>query len=224
MSRNDVRKQIKSKEAYVNGELVTDPAFKADTELDEIVFSGETLHYKEHVYIMLNKPEGVLSAVSDKDCETIIDLLPDSYKKRNMFPCGRLDKDTTGIIILTDDGKLCHDMMSPKKDIYKTYIATLDKEADEEYCKKRFLSGITISDKGESYRCKKAYFEKLSDSDVRIDICEGRFHQVKKMCLELGYIVKSLKRVKIGNLKLDESLCEGEFRELSDDEISMIFS
>ena len=169
---------------------------------------------------MMNKPKGVLSASNDKNAKTVIDILPQQFRRKNLFPAGRLDKDTTGLLIITDDGDFAHRMLSPNKKVYKHYIATLDKELDDTV-KERFENGIVLSD---GTVCQKAFFEKLSDSRALVKICEGKFHQVKKMFLSCSYTVVELERVQIGALKLDSHLAQSEVRELTKSETLLVFN
>lgn len=224
ISRSEIRKHIKKKDVYVGGALCTDPSFKTDALNDEIVFLGERIIYREHIYLMLNKPKDCVSAVSDQKDKTVIDLLPDEYKRKGISPCGRLDRDTTGLLILTDDGELIHRLISPSRHVFKTYIAELDRDIDEKMMADAFEKGAQIIDDGEKYICKKAYFRKMSDRTCEIKISEGRFHQIKKMCGSLGYGVVNLKRTAVGELKLDESLPLGGVRELSGSETELLIS
>jgi 16S rRNA pseudouridine516 synthase len=168
----------------------------------------------------MNKPSGVVSATEDNLDETVIDLIPDEYKRPGIFPAGRLDKDTVGLLIITDDGDFAHRLMSPKKKIYKKYYAELDKNPDENTVK-AFENGIVFRD---NTKCLPAKLELLGGCRAYVEICEGRFHQVKKMFAACEMTVKYLKRVKIGGLELDSNLNEGECRELSKDEQTVIFS
>lgn len=204
-SRKEVQKLIKSGEVYVNGEICRKPDTKVDVDSDEITVSGQAVNYQKYIYIMMNKPGGVLSASTDKYDKTVIDLLPEEYKRKGLFPAGRLDKDTEGLLIITDDGDFAHRMLSPKKHVEKKYIAKLDKEITEETIK-RFEDGIIFADGTE---CMPAKLELEDESDKKtgiVTICEGKFHQVKKMFICCGIKVVHLKRISIGNLYLDSNL------------------
>ena len=144
-SRREVQKRIKSGEVTVNGEIIRRPETKADAENDEIAVLGKVLNYSEHIYIMMNKPAGVVSATSDNHDKTVIDILPDEYRRRGLFPAGRLDKDTEGLLIITDDGDFAHKMLSPKNHVDKQYIAQLDGEITEDTIQK-FEQGIVFAD------------------------------------------------------------------------------
>ena len=172
---------------------------------------------------MMNKPKGVLSASNDKNAETVIDLLPDDLKRKNLFPAGRLDKDTTGLLIITDDGEFAHNMLSPKKHVPKLYRAVLDGELSDKN-KTILESGITLSD-GTQYKPAKVFVKNENNRrEVEIEICEGKFHQVKKMFEFVGLTVVDLTRLRVGGLNLDENLALGNAKLLSRIELSLIFS
>ena len=216
-SRNDVKKLVKSGRITVDGETVK----KADIHIDEnahVAFDNETLVYREFVYIMLNKPKGFISAVFDKHYPVVTDLIGEEYAKRSLAPVGRLDLDTEGLLLLTDDGGFNHSMTTPKKNIYKRYFAVLDKPA-EESDKDVFGSGMEFKD----FTAKPARLEICENSnEVFIEIAEGKFHQVKRMCERTGKSVTYLKRTAIGPLTLDESLESGEYRELTPEELASL--
>ncbi len=213
MTRKEIKKLIKQKGVKVNSIVCTSPDFKVSTDMDKISINGEVIKYKKHVYYMLNKPPGVLSASEDKKAQTVIDLLPDNMKRANLFPCGRLDKDTTGLLIITDDGDYAHRVLSPNKNVYKQYIATLDKNANEDIVEE-FKKGIIFSD---GTVCKPAFVHSINKNTVTLDICEGKFHQVKRMFAVLNYTVIGLKRVRMGALCLDDTLDMGQAKELSEE-------
>ena len=171
---------------------------------------------------MLNKPSGVLSAAKDPDCPTVVDLLPPELSRRGLFPAGRLDKDTTGLLIITDDGDFAHRLISPSHHVYKTYEATLESDISEEQLD-ILRQGAVL---GDGTECLPARLRKISDEPptVRVQIREGKYHQVKRMFASVGNSVSALRRTAIGALKLDNSLKEGEARLLTDDERKMIFS
>lgn len=218
-SRKEVQKIIKQKNVTVDGKIITKSDFKVDPENSRIVVCGEEVSFKKHLYIMMNKPQGVISASNDKKAETVLDLLPENMYRKNLFPAGRLDKDTEGLLIITDDGEFAHEMLSPKKKIYKRYYAELDKVVTEEVAK-AFENGVTFNDGTE---CLPAKLEIASENSAYIEICEGKFHQVKKMFLTCGLTVEYLKRMSIGSLKLDENLELGESRFLTEKEKKAIF-
>lgn len=218
-SRKDIKRLCKSCDVTLNGEIVKKTDVKIDPESDVVCINGEEIAYKQFVYYMMNKPKGVLSASNDKNAKTVIDILPEEFRRKNLFPAGRLDKDTTGLLIITDDGDFAHRMLSPNKKVYKHYIATLDKTLDDTV-KERFENGIVLAD---GTVCQKAFFEKLSDNTALVKICEGKFHQVKKMFLSCSYTVLELERVQIGSLRLDGNLAQSQVRELTKNETQLIF-
>lgn len=218
MTRKEVQKLIKSGMVEVNGELVTDCGLSVDSDTDRVKIDGNELFYKRSIYIMMNKPAGVLSASSDKKATTVIDLVPDKLRRRELFPAGRLDKDTTGFILITDDGALSHNILSPKNHVIKTYEALLNAEISERDIS-LFAEGIVLEDGTE---CMPAQIKALGNCIVQIKICEGKFHQIKRMVAAVGKEVLQLKRVSIGGLELDTSLAEGECREITEDELNSL--
>jgi 16S rRNA pseudouridine516 synthase len=218
-SRREVQKLIKKKSVTVDGELILRPEFKLNPEEAEITVNGQALSFKKHIYIMLNKPAGVVSATKDNSQKTVLDILPDNLKRKGLSPVGRLDKDTEGLMILSDDGDFAHKILSPKKHIYKRYFAKLDGELKSEMIE-NFKNGIELSG-GEI--CLPAKLEFADKNSAFVEICEGKFHQVKKMFLTQGLSVTYLERVKIGGLELDSNLHRGEARELTNYEKTAIF-
>ncbi len=221
-SRKEVQKIIKSGQVCVNGEICKKIDTKIDENADKIAVNGQAIEYKKNIYIMMNKPAGVVSASNDKYDKTVIDLLPEEYKRKGLFPAGRLDKDTEGLLIITDDGDFAHKMLSPKKHVEKKYIAKLDKEITDDTVKK-FEDGIIFSD---GTKCMPAKLEIVPDSDRRqgiVTICEGKFHQVKKMFICCGINVVHLKRISIGNLYLDSKLPIGCCKLLTNLDKELIF-
>lgn len=218
-SRREVQKLIKKKSVTVDGELILRPEFKLNPEEAEIAVNGQALSFKKHIYIMLNKPAGVVSATKDNSQKTVLDILPDNLKRKGLSPVGRLDKDTEGLMILSDDGDFAHKILSPKKHIYKRYFAKLDGELKSEMIE-NFKNGIELSG-GEI--CLPAKLEIADKNSAFVEICEGKFHQVKKMFLTQGLSVTYLERVKIGGLELDSNLHRGEARELTNYEKTAIF-
>lgn len=221
-SRKEVQKKIKNGEVSVNGEICKKTDYKVNAETDEIRVCGQALDYKKHIYIMMNKPSGVLSASNDKYAGTVIDLLPEEYRRRGLFPAGRLDKDTEGLLIITDDGDFAHRMLSPKKHVEKKYIAELDGEITFETIR-RFESGIVFADGTECLPAKLEIMENSGKKTGIVTICEGKFHQVKKMFVCCGLNVVHLKRISIGKLYLDSKLPIGSSKLLTDLEKKLIF-
>lgn len=220
-TRKEAKKLCASGGVIVNGCTVKKSDTKIDPEKSEIVINGVRLEYKKYIYIMMNKPSGVLSASNDKHAETVIDLVPDEYKREGLFPAGRLDKDTTGLMIITDDGDIAHRMLSPKNHVYKLYRAELDAPFTDKM-KETLESGITLDD-GTVYKPARIKSVSSGKTTVEIEICEGKFHQVKKMFAYSGANVTKLKRLAVGGLFLDESLKEGDCRLLTDFELGLIF-
>lgn len=218
-SRKQIKLLAKKGEIRVNSIICKASDMKIDPASDIVTVCDEKIVYKQYVYYMMNKPKGVLSASNDKNAQTVVDILPESLKRKNLFPAGRLDKDTTGLLIITDDGDFAHRMLSPNKKVYKHYIATLDRPIPDG-TKEQFENGIVFKD---GTVCQKAFFDQLSDNVALVKICEGKFHQVKKMFLACDCVVEELKRVQIGELKLDTLLEPGQARELTQVEKQAIF-
>lgn len=222
-SRREAKSLVQKQKIKINGTIVLKSDIKIDPDSDIIEVDGLTVSYKRCVYIMMNKPSGVLSASTDKNAETVIDLLPEKIKRRNLFPAGRLDKDTTGLMIITDDGDFAHRMLAPKNHVYKLYNAVLNGELSEN-CVKILENGIILSD-GTQFKPARIRFPDSSDrTSVNIEICEGKFHQVKRMFEYVGFSVVKLKRLRIGSLELDKNLPEGCCRYLEDFELKSIFN
>lgn len=220
-SRKDARNLIKDGGVKVNGEVVTSPDAKFDMESDTLALFDKAFKVKRFVYIMLNKPAGILSAAKDVRAKTVIDLLPEKIYRRGLFPTGRLDKDTTGFMLITDDGDFAHRILSPKNHVFKTYEARL-KHPLEDGAAERLERGITLSD---GTACLPAYIEVLEEEDrplIKVKIREGKYHQIKRMFAALGNEVVALKRTKIGDLALDDNLKSGECRKLTKDEVARI--
>lgn len=221
LSRNDVKTMVKRGEVSVNGVVIKDSSVKVSYE-DDIVVNGKQLKQTEFTYIMLNKPKGVVSASEDKRDKTVVDILPDELKRKNLFPAGRLDKDTTGFCLITDDGDFAHRILSPSRHVDKTYVATVDKYIDFENARKAFKDGIVLAD---GTVLLSADLELISDEEFQIFkvvIKEGKYHQVKRMFASLGTTVIELKRISIGGLALDDNLEEGKARLLTAEDLSKI--
>lgn len=221
-TRKDLKKIVKNGMVQVNGITIKDSAMKVDPEKDKIVINGEEIFYREFIYLMMNKPAGVISATFDNKDETVIDLLEVEHQVFEPFPVGRLDKDTVGLLLLTNDGDLNHRLISPKWKVDKVYFAKIDQKVTQEDIEK-FKHGITLDD---GYRCKEAILEiqKASEegSEIVLTIQEGKFHQVKRMFEAVCKKVTYLKRIEFGTLPLDEDLEEGEYRELTEEEIAIL--
>lgn len=219
-TRSEIKKLVKAGAVSVNGVVAKKADMKIDENCDVVELFGEKLCYREFVYLMLNKPQGYISATEDKHYPVVVDLVSEEYAHFNVFPVGRLDIDTEGLLLLTNDGHFDHELTSPKKNVYKRYFARLDKPAEESDIE-AFRQGMEFKE----FTAKSALLEITSDPcEVYIEIAEGKFHQVKRMCERVGKSVTYLKRVKIGALNLDESLAPGEIRELSEDEIKLLIN
>lgn len=220
--RKEARQLIKDGKVKLNEHMALRAEQLVDTEADNICVKGYNFTLKDHVYIMMNKPSGIITATKDPNKQTVIDLIPDSLKRRSLFPCGRLDRDTTGLLIITDDGNFCHKIVSPSHHVFKTYIAELSSPLDDTDAE-TLEKGITLNDGTECLPAKVKYFTENGACFAEIKIREGKYHQVKRMFSALGNHVEHLKRIQTGALKLDENLSEGECRELLPEEIKMIF-
>ena len=221
LSRNDVKTMVKKGEVSVNGAIVKDSSIKVSYE-DDIKIKGESLSQTEYVYIMLNKPKGVVSASEDKRDKTVVDILPDELKRKNLFPAGRLDKDTTGFSLITDDGDFAHRILSPARHVDKTYIATVSDKIDFAKAKKAFSDGVVLGDGTVLLSAQLELIEEKENQIFKVVIKEGKYHQIKRMFASLGTTVIELKRIAIGGLALDFSLKEGEARVITEEELEMI--
>ena len=221
LSRAEAKKVIK-KGILINDKLIKTPDYKIDEFKDQVIVNGNRLVYQKYVYIMMNKPKDTVSATEDAIERTVVDILRDEDRIYKVFPVGRLDKDTEGLMLLTNDGELAHKLISPKKDVEKKYYVEVSGELKNEHLK-IIKEGVILED---GYRCKSARLEILDSSEgnskANIFITEGKFHQVKRMMKSLGATVTYLKRLSIGSLKLDENLKLGEYRYLTDDELNKL--
>ncbi len=223
VSRKEARELIKEGKVKINGKTTLRAEELIDTALDEIAVKGYDFTAKKHIYIMLNKPEGYISATKDENKKTVLELVPPELNRKSLFPCGRLDKNTTGLLILTDDGDFCHKLVSPNHRIFKTYTAELARPLDNASVKS-LERGIILKDGTECKPAKVKYFTDDYSYFAEIQISEGKYHQVKRMFAAVGNHVEKLKRIKIGGLELDKNLKEGECRELTRDELNRIFA
>ena len=239
-SRKETREYAKKGRIKVNNAIVKVSDYKIDAEKDIVTFDGRTIAYEQFEYYMLNKPAGVVSATVDNNDRTVIDLI-DSERKKDLFPVGRLDKDTVGLLIITNDGELAHSLLSPVKHIDKKYFARVEGIITEEHIK-RFKEGLKLkdgtltkpaqleiiksgnvkSDNAKSDNPKSENDKSNNISEVEITICEGKYHQIKRMIACVGGKVIYLKRLSMGRLELDENLREGEYRRLTEDEIKCL--
>lgn len=219
ISRKDVRTGIRRGLAAVDGRQIKNADLRLDPKSSSVVYDGQAVTYKEHIYIIMNKPAGVLSASEDKSRKTVIDLVPESLRRKGLFPVGRLDRDTTGLLIITDDGDLAHRILAPQKSVYKTYIAELDGDITD-ITLDIFSRQITLAD---GTVCRRAYFKKLGARTAEIKICEGKYHQIKRMLGVAGLGVNSLERRAVGGLELPDFLKAGECVEVSEKELDSVF-
>lgn len=215
-SRREVKELIARGRVLVDGCAAGRPEDKCDPQQTCIQVDGETVDCAPYVYIMLNKPGGLLSATQDKKQATVLDLLPEHLRRRGLFPVGRLDKDTEGLLLLTDDGPLGHELLSPRKHVDKVYYARVEGIIDQQDID-ALAQGMTL---GDGLTCLPAGLEPLGDGSVcLVTLREGKYHQVKRMLAARGKPVLYLKRLSMGPLKLDESLEKGEWRPLTDREV-----
>ncbi|EJO5347701.1 rRNA pseudouridine synthase [Clostridium botulinum] len=221
-TRKEVKALIKKGQVDVDGQVIKDSGMKIDLEKNKIFVFGKELVYKKYIYLMMNKPAGVVSATFDNYDETVVDLLEDEDRIFEPFPVGRLDKNTVGLLLLTNNGELNHRLISPKWHVDKIYYAKINKKVTEEDIEK-FEKGIILDD---GYECLPAKLEIIKSfqegSEVRITIHEGKFHQVKRMFESVEKKVICLKREEFGPLKLDKNLKEGQYRELTDKEVDLL--
>lgn len=225
-TRSEIKKWAKQGYITVNDHVVKDSGMQVDPDLDRIRLGDEEVRYREFIYIMLNKPPGVVSATEDRYDRTVIDLLADDARVFAPFPVGRLDKDTVGLLLLTNDGKLAHELLSPRKHVPKTYFAHVAGDVGEADIR-AFQAGVALDD---GYVTKPAELRILSKqeeqagtlSKIELTIMEGKFHQVKRMFEAVGKQVVYLKRISMGALQLDTALPEGHYRELTAEEFACL--
>lgn len=218
-TRTEVKKLIRKGKVSVNREIIKNPECKIDTETDEILVDAIPVSYAEFEYYMLNKPQGVVSATEDKRDKTVLDFIL-SRKRKDLFPVGRLDKDTEGLLLITNDGELAHNLLSPRKHVDKTYFVRLLTPISPEDTEK-LENGVDIGEKAMTLPAKVVRLPG-EDREVQITIREGKFHQVKRMFQAVGNEVVFLKRLSMGTLKLDETLAPGEYRALTPEEIERL--
>ena len=218
-SRRQIKQFIKDGLVTVNGETVKDSGKQIDENTAVVLLNGKRVYYRQFVYLMLNKPAGYVSAREDKHYPPVTELVPEEYDYYKVYPAGRLDRNTEGLLILTNDGAFVHNLISPDKNIYKKYFARLAQPAEEADIE-TFRAGMEFKE----FTAKRALLEICEDPrEVYVSIAEGKYHQVKRMCDRVGKPVEYLKRVKIGSLELDPSLELGEVRELTAGEMELLF-
>lgn len=216
-SRSEVKKLIKSGRVTVDGRTVREPEQKFDPERAQISLDGQTVSYASFEYFMLNKPQGVVSATEDRRFQTVVDLIGDARRK-DLFPAGRLDIDTEGLLLITNDGQLAHQLLSPKKHVDKVYFARVEGILPSDV-KEQFAKGLTLDGEVKTLPAQLELLKEGPVSEVRLTIHEGKFHQVKRMFEAVGCRVIYLKRLSMGSLVLDETLAPGEYRRLTDNEL-----
>lgn len=216
-TRKEVKELIRHKRIKINDITVSKSDMKIDYKIDKIKIDNNEIIIKNDVYLILNKPKGYISATEDRTTPTVLDLVPQEYLHRNLFPVGRLDKDTTGLMIITDDGQFAHNILSPKKHIKKTYQVTIDIPINNEMVN-GFKTGVTLNDG----ICKPASLEIIGPYTAKVTLTEGRYHQIKRMfgCYKAKVI--ELERISMGNLILPNNLSLGECRELTEEELNKI--
>jgi 16S rRNA pseudouridine516 synthase len=218
-SRSEAAKAAKAGLVSVNGEKVRDLSRHIDPERDEVVYCGRPIVYRKYTYVMLNKPEGYVSATDDKSLPYVTELLPDELRRQELFPVGRLDKDTTGLMILTNNGQLAHSLLSPKKHVSKVYFFTAA-EPVATGAEEKFRNGVTLAD---GYECKSADLSLAEDRlSGEITLTEGKYHQIKRMIASTDNRVTSLERIEFATIPLDRTLSRGEWRYLTAEEISVL--
>jgi hypothetical protein len=219
-SRSEIKKFLKTCRVKLNGKFEKSPNTQVDIDKDEILFDDERVIYKEFTYLMLNKPKDYISATFDPKLPTVLELLEFPYSNMELFPVGRLDIDTTGFLILTNDGKFSYNITNPKKKVNKKYLVTLRDDISSNQIES-LENGIYFEK--EDFTTQNAKVEEISKREIYLTISEGKFHQVKRMLEYVGNEVVELKRVSIGNLSLDEKLELGEYREITNTELEEIF-
>ncbi|MCP8967503.1 pseudouridine synthase [Ectobacillus ponti] len=220
-SRKEVKKLLKESAVRVDGEVVKDAKQHVDPDRQEVTVYGQVVEYREYIYLLMNKPAGVISATEDDVHETVIDILEPEDAVFEPFPVGRLDKDTEGLLLLTNDGHLSHQLLSPKKHVPKTYYAHVRGRVTEEDME-AFKQGVTLDDGYETKPAELTILKPGEMSEIELVITEGKFHQVKRMFEAVGKKVIYLKRTKMGPLELDEDLELGQYRELDEEEVAML--
>lgn len=222
-TRKEVKAITKSGEVTVNGIMIKDSSTHVDPDNDEIIIAGEKVNYRKYIYLMMHKPPGVISATEDKNLETVIDILEPEDVVFNPAPVGRLDKDTEGLLLITNDGELNHKLLSPKKHVPKKYYADIQGKVVEKDIEE-FKNGVVLEDGYKTLPAELTILESGEKSKIEVIIYEGKYHQVKRMFQSVGKEVIYLKRLEMGPLLLDEDLELGQYRELTDEEVEMLFS
>ncbi len=216
-TRKEIKKLISQGAVYVNGEQEKKPESKYDETNVSITINGEEIDVRKHIYLLLNKPKGYISSTEAKSEKTVLDLVPEKYKNRNLFPAGRLDKDTTGLMLITDDGEFAHNILSPRKHVKKEYKVVLDIPITSAMVE-GFKEGVNLNDG----MCKSADLVLIGENSAIVTLTEGRYHQIKRMFGCFGAKVVELNRICMGSLYLPEELKLGEIKEATQDELQRI--
>jgi len=224
-TRAQVKEIVRAGRVTVDGKAVRDAGTQVNAQRSAVCVDGRRLEYKAVRHVMMNKPQGILTAARDKKQRTVMDLLPPMYMAMDCMPAGRLDKDTEGLLVITSDGQLAHRIISPKKDVSKVYFARVDGKLGEEDVS-AFASGLHICDSDGEFDARPAGLEILGEADglteVRVRVTEGKYHQVKRMLASRNAPVVYLKRLQIGALKLDPALEPGQWREMNEEEVQLL--
>ena len=219
-SRRELKELIRSGRVQVDGQVCKKPEQKVNPAAQTLTLDGEPLCYRRNRTFMMNKPAGVVTATEDRSERTVLDLLPEEYRRLGLFPVGRLDKDTEGLLLLTNDGEFAHRVISPKSCVEKRYYADIEGEADEEDAR-AFLEGLELRD---GTLCRPAKLESLGPGKCLVTVTEGKYHQVKRMLSARGKPVLKLRRLSVGALELDEGMAPGAVRELGEEDLCKLFS
>lgn len=220
-SRTEIKSAVKNGLVKVDGSIVKDSGIHVDPNESIIEMNGIKLEYRKYIYLMMNKPKGVISATTDTKQKTVFDIMPEEYKCFDLFPAGRLDIDTEGLVLMTNDGQLAHEILSPKKHVTKQYCAHILGRVDQSDIA-AFEEGVVLED---GYKTLPAHLEILKsdeESEIKLSIVEGKFHQVKRMFEAVDKKVIYLKRLSMGMLKLDETLALGECKELKKEDVELL--
>lgn len=216
-SRKEVKELVRKKKITVNGKIILKSDIKINPDIDRIMIDEEQIRVKKNIYLMLNKPKGYISATEDRSMTTVLDLVPKEYSHRNLFPAGRLDKDTTGLMIITDDGAFAHNILSPQKHVKKTYNVIIDIPLTDEMIE-GFKEGVILNDGV----CKSSILEKTGEYKGIVTLTEGRYHQIKRMFGCFGAKVIELERIGMGNFMLPSDLELGKCREFTLEELKKV--
>lgn len=220
-SRSEIKKLAREGLIRVDGSIIKDASIHVDPENNRIEVGGTFLNYRRFIYIVMNKPAGVISATADNKHKTVIDLLPEEFTCFDLFPAGRLDIDTEGMLLLTNDGQMAHELLSPRKHVDKRYYALIEGVVTDEDIK-RFVEGVVLDDGYKTMPAELEIIKSGTHSEIELTLHEGKFHQVKRMFEAIGKKVVYLKRIRIGGLQLDDTLRPGECRELTSEEVTLL--